>query len=123
MRDMTKVLFYTSFAIALSSLLLAFGCSRKPPEQILGKWSSDGEIVVEYFENGTLTMTDTLSGDTAGSNAATGTWRILNDGRLMRTFNYNNSTWSDAIIVKFPHADVMEITDEDGEMILQTRIQ
>src|SRR5258708_5622222 len=55
-------------------IVLAAGCSS-PKKDVLGKWKEHGKSeTLEFFQDGKIAI--------AGSVSVTGTWLVLDDGRL-----------------------------------------
>jgi len=65
------------FLAIIVGVVLQLGACSSPQNEVLGKWeSADKEESVEFFEDKTLTMTDSRN------DTATGKWALLSDGRI-----------------------------------------
>jgi hypothetical protein len=109
----------TVTGIFLVSLFLV-SCAKKPQEEILGKWKEADGLVTEFFQDGTMTLTNPKE-EVLGSHTITGNWIILGDGRLKLTFSMMGQTHIQVGELSFPNKDTMNIKDEDGTISSMAR--
>ena len=113
-------LMFTRVLYALLIALLMASCTQKPQEQILGKWKDDDGVITEFFEDGSMTMTNP-NNKILGSATVTGNWIFLEDGRLKLSFSIMGMTNTTTGAVSFTGENTFEIKGE-GKSSKMTRI-
>ncbi len=105
--------------ILISALLLA--CGGSPKDKLMGKWKADrdGNTFLEFFPDGTMTQQDTAK-VLNGSDTVSGTWMILEDGRLKITLSGMGMSNTFAAKISFPSKDTL-VFDMNGDTGNYTR--
>jgi hypothetical protein len=99
---------------ALGALLVA--CGDGPKDKIIGKWQSDysANSFLDFFPDGTVTMQDTDKfNPITKTDTVSGTWMILEDGRLKMTFTVMGMSNTRAVKLTFPSKDKMQHEGDD----------
>lgn len=111
---------YKILPVLLLSLIVS--CTQTPQEMIVGNWQApDGDGSMEIFKDGGVIMRFPKE-IAPGVGSVSGSWTILEDGRLKIDFSFMGESTSQLGSINFSDKDNLEITNEKGETDHFTRM-